>query len=104
MGVSELWTGAIGDSLYQEKTGVLKMQEQFAKDDVCEGKNLLFTIILDKGYRIVRIAWRAGKQECLQPQFASSDRRFTTGEVLLTASIAADRFGNERGVRVCKMS
>ncbi len=33
-----------------------------------------------------------------------SDGKFTTGEVLRSASIAADRSGNERAVRVAKMS
>jgi hypothetical protein len=34
----------------------------------------------------------------------NSDGKFTTGEVLRLASIAADRSGNERAVRVTKMS
>ena len=34
----------------------------------------------------------------------NSDGKFTTGEVLCSASIAADRSGNERAVRVTKMS
>ena len=34
----------------------------------------------------------------------NSDGKFSTGEVLRSASIAADRSGNERAVRVTKMS
>lgn len=61
-------------------------------------------MILDKGYRIVRIAWREGCQECLQPTFKNSDQTFTSDEMLLSASVAADRSGNERGVKRCKES
>ena len=48
-------------------------------------------------------AWRNG-QFVLQPNFAPSDRKFSTKETLRGASIAADRSGNERAVRVSKLS
>jgi len=41
-----------------------------------------FLNILDKGYRCVLAAWRAGRQLTLQPDFANSDRRFNSREVL----------------------
>jgi hypothetical protein len=40
----------------------------------------------------------------LQPTFSQGDRHFTTCEVLGSASVAADRSGNERSVRRSKMS
>ena len=59
---------------------------------------------MDKGYRCITAAWRAGRQECLQPSFARSDRKFQDHETLLSASVAADRSGNERAVNVSKRS
>jgi hypothetical protein len=102
MGVWELFVGAISDSSYVEKSGLLEVQEEFAKIDKIDGTLLPFTLILDKGYRIIRICWRNGKQECIQPTFAKSDRRFSSNEMLVSASIAADRSGNERAVKRCK--
>ena len=60
--------------------------------------------MLDKGYRCIRAAWRNGKQECIQPPFAASDRKFTSDEMLVSASVAADRSGNERAVKLAKKS
>jgi hypothetical protein len=90
--------------VYVEKSDILKVQEDFAKIDRIDGKILPFTLILDKGYRIVRICWRHGKQECIHPMFASSDRTFNSNEMLMSATIAADRLGNERAVKRCKES
>ena len=106
IGVEELWCGATSDSHYQENTSILSQQEIFAKNDKVGNDSIYipFTIILDKGYRIIRAAWRAGKQICCQPIFASSDRLFRSDEVLISASVAADRSGNERAVNLTKMS
>ena len=93
-----------GDSPYSEHTPILKRQNEFAKIDTIDGVVLPFTLILDKGYRIVRIAWREGEQVCLQPTFKSSDRKFSCDEMLISASVAADRSGNERAVKRCKES
>jgi hypothetical protein len=54
--------------------------------------------ILDKCYRCVLAAWRAGGQLLLQPLFAKSDRKFTSNEVLLSGAVATDRSANERAV------
>ena len=43
-----------------------------------------------------------GKQLTAQPVFAKSDQQFKGLETLFSASIAADRGGNERGVNVAK--
>ena len=104
MGVEELWVGATSDSFYMEHTKILRRQKEFADNDRVDGKYVPFILILDKGYRIVRIAWREGKQTCLQPKFAISDMQFTSDELNFSGSVAADRSGNERAVHYSKMS
>jgi len=105
LGVKELWNGGISDSLYVELSGILKEQEEFAKEDLVFGKYVPFSLLLDKGYRVVYICHQNGKQECIQPYFAKSDVSFTSEQVFVSATVAADRSGNEsRAVRVCKMS
>ena len=66
--------------------------------------NVPFSNIMDKGYRIVLEAHRCGGQICIQPNFAQSDRRFNSNEVLRSAAIATDRSSNERAVKVSKRS
>ena len=100
LGTHELYPGAISDSDYMDKGGVLQLQEEFQK----EFGGPPFTNVLDRGYRSTRCAWRSGGQFVLQPTFAKSDRKFNASEVLRAAAIAADRSGNERAVRVAKMS
>ena len=56
---------------------------------------LPFTNIYDKGYQAKMVVWKCGKQKVLQPECAESD-------TLLSASVALDHGGNERGVNVCK--
>ena len=46
--------------MYQEMTGILQQQEQFAKKDLIGGKYIPFIMILDKGYRIAMAAWKQG--------------------------------------------
>ena len=48
------------------------------------------------------VAWKYGKQNVLQPEWAESDKKFRRGQTLLSASVAMDHRGNERGVNVCK--
>ena len=104
MGVAELWVGAISDSDYQEKCGILEMQQKFAEMDLVAGLVIAFLLIVDKGYRIIQAAWRAGRQEVVQPTFARSDEMFTDMETLISGSVAVDRSGNERAVRLVKLS
>ena len=40
------------------------------------------TNMLDRGYRSVRAAMKAGKQKVLQPPFVPSDRKFNTHEII----------------------
>ena len=63
---------------------------------------LPFTNVYDKGYRAKMVASRTGKQLVLQPEWAESDKRFGRDQTVLSASVAADRGGNERAVKVCK--
>ena len=60
--------------------------------------------MFDKGYRNRLAAWRTGKQLTLQPEFARSDQKFGRNATLTSARIAADRSGNERAVRLTKLS
>lgn len=108
LGVYGLYVGAISDTHYMEKSTILKNQQQFQeKEDLVideKGEAIPFTNILDKGYRIVRLCYRHGKQLCMQPVFAKSDEKFRSDDMLASASVAADRSGNERGVNRCKYS
>jgi hypothetical protein len=90
LGVEELWVGNVSDTHYMEKTPILKQQHEFAKIDLVNGCYIPFTNILDKGYRIIRICWREGRQECIQPSFASSDQKFSSNEMLASATVAGD--------------
>jgi hypothetical protein len=99
LGTHELYPGAMSDTDYLNKTGILESQHLFQEKDGGEP----FLNVLDRGYRSTRAAWRNG-QFVLQPTFAQSDARFTTIGVIHSASVAADRSGNERAVKVSKMS
>jgi len=102
LGASELWLGGVSDSDYQERSGLLEFQHRFQQSDPTS--DICFTNILDKGYRCVQAAWRAGEQLLLQPFFARSDRKFSSREVLLSGAVASDRSGNERAVNCLKSS
>ena len=102
LGGWELWLGAVSDSDYLEKSGLMQFQESFQKTDPTS--KLSFTNILDKGYRCILAAWRAGGQLLLQPFFARSDRKFSSREALLSGAVASDRSGNERAVKRLKLS
>ena len=58
----------------------------------------------DNGYRAKKVAWKCGKQLVLQPEWAESDKHSSLKQTLLSASVATDRSGNERGVNVSKRS
>ena len=61
-----------------------------------------FVNILDKGYRSSIQAWETGDQILQQPVFTKSDKNITGEEIISSASIAADRSGNERAVKRAK--
>jgi hypothetical protein len=93
----ELCTGAIDDSAYIVKVEILRLQEEFAKNDPTSERP--FTNIFVKGYRCILAALEQGLQLCLQPTFAQSDRKFHTNNVAHSAGVATIRSGNERAVR-----
>lgn len=101
-GVGELWTGAISDTDYMNRSGILKEQEEFVSNS--SRPDVPFTNVLDKGYRLALAALRAGNQSVLQPFWKRSDRKFTSKELLMSAAVAADRAANERQVNVAKRS
>ena len=98
MGTHELWMGGVSDTEYLQSSGILEQQQQFVKGGVP------FVNVLDKGYRVTEAAISAGGQLVLHPAFATSDRKFNAQEIVSSAAIAADRSGNERAVKRCKMS
>jgi hypothetical protein len=100
----DLWTGNVSDTQYQEESGLFEMQKEFAEHDLVDGKNIPVTNVFDKGYRTRLAAWRNGKQLTLQPYFAKSDRKFNRKQTISSAQVAADRSGNERAVRLSKLS
>jgi hypothetical protein len=100
----ELWMGAVSDSEYFVRSGLLKTQTQFIEDCDATKKDHQWLNILDKGYRVTTAAWRNGKQFILQPAFAKSDRKFKGVETIRSAAVASDRGANERAVRIAKLS
>ena len=111
LGVAELWPGGVSDSDYNKREGYLNRQNNFAKSDLVElevGSDMFevlpFTNVYDKGYRAKAVAWKCGRQHVIQPDWAESDKHFSRSQTLRSASIATDRSGNERGVKVCKRS
>lgn len=101
-GVYDLWMGAVSDSDYNRRAGYLQEQEAFQNNDLVQGRVLPFLNIYDKGYRAKMAAWKNGKQQVLQPDWAESDRHFNRNQTLGSASVASDRGGNERSVNVSK--
>lgn len=105
-GAADLWTGGVSDSNYNRGEGYLERQTHFQNKDLVEingTKTVVpFLNIYDKGYRAKMAAWKNGKQQVLQPDWAESDRRFGRLETLNSASVASDRGGNERSVNVSK--
>jgi hypothetical protein len=45
----DLWMGAMSNSEYLERSGILEEQQQFALKDTVDGKVLPFTNVLDRG-------------------------------------------------------
>jgi hypothetical protein len=102
LGGFEPWTGAMSDTDYFERAGILDEQQEFQNKDT--SSLLPFVNILDKGYRSNQAAWRKGGQLLLQPFFAKSDRKFTSREVLVSGAVASHRSANERAVERMKES
>ncbi len=104
IGTEELWTGNVCDSKYQTGTSIIEDQQVFASKDREEGQEVNpFVMLLDKGYRITELAYHDGNgQMTMQPDYAKADAKFTRNEAIISATIATDRSGNERAVRLSK--
>lgn len=94
VGVWYLWTGAVSESAYLSKSGILVKQRMLHQ-------RMRVATNTVKGYHCYIAAWKNGRQSILQPTFAKSDKQFTTTQLI---SSAVDRGGNERAVNVCKRS
>ena len=98
------WRAKLGDTDTVRILKVLIHMKRFAEKDT--SRLLLLVLILnvfDKGFRNVVDAREQG-QRCLQPCFARSDAQFTRDQTLHSACVAVVRSGNERAVRLCKLS
>ena len=100
---THLVTGHACDKTSTELTKVLPQQQQFQEHDKINNAIVPFLLILDKGYRITMLA-KEYNQGCWQPIFAKSDEQFQRNHLLLSAGVAVNRSGNERGVKYMKLS
>ena len=104
LGTEELWVGAVSDSEYFKRAGILDKQELFLNKNDGESSNEKWYNILDKGYKVGAEAWQHDEQLILQPSFAKSEIKFNTFQTIRSGAVAADRSANERAVHVCKIS
>jgi hypothetical protein len=106
MGSHEVWSGGVSDSMYMTKGNVFDSLNDFIQryETDEEARKTTFTIILDRGYRIVTEAFSEGGHFTLQPIFAEADNHFKTFETYISSSIATDRSGNQRAVRYLEIS
>jgi hypothetical protein len=107
MGSHKLWTGGVSDTHYMLKSKILDSLNNYIltspyEDD--ETRQVKFTVLLDRGYRVTSEAVHEGGHNVIQPVFTNSDRQFLTIETLITSTVADDRSGNERAVRYLKIS
>ena len=99
-----LWTGAVSDTIYNGEGEILNIQKEFSAKDPVGEKIIPFTNLTDKGYRILVAAWQHGNQLVLQPDFKSSDTKFSSEQTISSAMIASHRSSNERGVKYAKLA
>jgi DDE superfamily endonuclease len=104
LGSYEMWMGAVSDTEYLKKSGILTVHQTYRQIHDNGYPNAPWHILLDKGFRVNIEAFKEGGQMVVQPAFASADRRFRASETIQIADVAHDRSGNERGVRVMKYS
>jgi hypothetical protein len=94
-------TGGIGDQDYLSKTKIFEKQKAFGMKDNTSNETGLN--VLDKGYRSTLAAQLQG-QHCFQPDFAQFDKKFNGEKTLHSAAVAVVPSGNERAVKLAKMS
>lgn len=97
--------GAVTDSDYFSRSGILPLQEEFLRLYDPEHLQNTWINILDRGYKVVGECYARGKQHCLQPTFSrASEPKFSADDTQLTAAVASDRGANERAVKMAKLS
>jgi hypothetical protein len=106
MGSHEIWNEGVSEGMYMQKGAVFDTLNHFIKKYKTDEDFLkkTFTIILDRGYRIVSDALNEGGHFTLQPCFVEGDNHFTTVQTLVGSTIATHCSGNERAVRYLKIS
>ena len=82
----ELCTGGMDNSAYIKAVKIFEMQQEFAQNDLSSPNP--FINILDRGYCVILHAHQLGGQLCIQPEYAQSDRMFSTQDVLYSAAVA----------------
>jgi DDE superfamily endonuclease len=102
MGTHEIWMGAVSDSDYLTRSGILEMQNTYIETHDKETSSEPWYNILDRGFRVTTTVYKHGKGHVVQPSFCVADRRFVAHETIRGAKISSDRSGNERAVRVIK--
>jgi hypothetical protein len=101
-GTHELWTRAATDSDYFIKSKILEQQQHFIEQHNNIHENVVWTNILDRGFKVAKEALETSGQQVLQPMNSTTGRSFTTTETLFLSSIATIPAGNERTVRAMK--
>jgi hypothetical protein len=107
MGCNELWSGGVSDTAYMQEEDVFPDLNKYLLTSPLETeeiRNIKFTIILNRGYRVTIDALNTGGHYVLQPIFASPDEQFSTEEVHVSSTVATDCSGNERAVKYSKIS
>jgi hypothetical protein len=107
MGSHEVWSGGVSDTHYMQHSEVFKSFNEYLltspfEDDAT--RDIHFTLMLDRGYRVTIKAHNEGGHYVLQPIFSDVDRQFTTEETHISSTVATDRSGNERAVKYLKHS
>ena len=68
-GHKSLFPGGVSDTEYMVRIGIFEEQMEFARNDVTKDGIIPFCNELDKCYRCLEVAYRAGNQLTIQPDF-----------------------------------
>lgn len=104
MGTHDIWCGGVSDTEYFIKSGIIQQQNKFVDENNIETKDIPWTNVLDRGYRVSHSCWKEGRQRVLQPSFAKNQHKFSGRDTIHTSQVASDRSGNERAVNAAKRS
>jgi hypothetical protein len=98
VGSHEIWTGGVSDSAYMKQSKAVDTLNKYllsSSSETEETRKVKFTIVLDRGYRILTETYQEGGHMTFQPIFSNADRHFTAAETVHNATVAYDRSGNE---------